>query len=142
MKPLEELGKFVQLTFELFPVEEFRIAVLQEYSLKMKKREEMMTRAHPLAMLNFQFLSCVKLINKLLKRKELQPFQLYQYQYVGNSINLPETVKKFYEDLDYIRNMKHAKEYHTLHLSLSNVCDLCPYRKFTTVYKSRNLEES
>ena len=83
--------------------------MLQEYFLKMKKREEVMTRPHPLAMLNFQFLSCVKLINKLIKKKELQPFQLYPFQYVGVSINLPEAFKKFYEDLDYIRNMKHAK---------------------------------
>lgn len=107
----------------------------------MKKREEVMTRVHPLAMLNFQFLSCVKLINKLMKKRLIQPFQLYQYQYVGTSINLPEAFKKYYEDLDYIRNMKHAKEYHAQHLSLASVCDLCSYRKFTTVYKSHNLEE-
>jgi hypothetical protein len=102
--------------------------MLQEYFGRTKEKGEVFTSDHPLAILNFQFLSCVKLINKLINKNLLQPLSIYRYKYLGYSTDLPSAFKKYYEDLDYINNMKSAKEYHILHLKLSNICDMCFYR--------------
>lgn len=83
--------------------------MLQEYFDKTKKKGEVFASDHPLAILNFQYLSCVKLINKLMKKNLLQPLSIYRYKYLGHSIDLPSAFKKYYEDLDYINNMKSAK---------------------------------
>jgi hypothetical protein len=79
-------------------------------------------------MLNFQFLSCVKLINKLIAKDLLKPLSLYPHKFLGNKINLPGAFKKYFEDLDYMNNMKSSKYYHIMHLKMSNICELCFYR--------------
>lgn len=44
---------------------------------------------------------------------------------------IPNLFKKLYEDLDYINNMKSAKEYHRLHLEITNITQLAGYREFS-----------
>lgn len=67
-KAYEELIHFF---FELFPVEEHRKSILVNYFKKMKRFDENMIKENPLAGLNFQYLSCVKLIISLIKKGEL-----------------------------------------------------------------------
>lgn len=79
-----------------------------------------MVSEHPISGLNFQYLSCVKLIISMIRQKELEPLQLpipNASLLEREEISLiPNIYKKLYEDLDYINNMKSAKEYHKLHL--------------------------
>lgn len=67
-KAYEDLIHFF---FELFPVEEHRKTILSNYFKKMKGYNEYMIKEHPLAGLNFQYLSCVKLIISQIKKGEL-----------------------------------------------------------------------
>ena len=56
----------------------------------------------------------------MIKNKEIETFQLPNFNpgLLSNQIKflIPNIVKKYYEDLDYINNMKPGKEYHKLHL--------------------------
>lgn len=56
----------------------------------------------------------------MIRQKELEPLQLpipNASLLEREEISLiPNIYKKLYEDLDYINNMKSAKEYHKLHL--------------------------
>jgi len=59
-----------------------------------------MIKEYPLAGLNFQYLSCVKLINSLIKKGELEPLQVFAAKpYLKNNQNIeeiPEVYKKLY----------------------------------------------
>lgn len=68
VKAYSELNNWM---FEIFPVESFRKLVIKEYFQKTKRIGDRMTSEHPLGGLNFQFLSCVKLIINMIKSKEL-----------------------------------------------------------------------
>lgn len=63
--------ELIHLLFEIFPVEDFRKKVLKEYFSKMRRLEDRMVSEHPISGLNFQYLSCVKLIISMIKQKEL-----------------------------------------------------------------------
>lgn len=71
----------------------------------------------------------------MIKQKELEPLQLT----IPNAglleseeiTIIPNLYKKLYEDLDYINNMKSAREYHKLHLELTNITQLAGYREFS-----------
>lgn len=57
--------------FETFPVESMRRKIIKEYFEKMRRVDEMMTTETPLGGLNFQYMSSVKLISKMVREKEI-----------------------------------------------------------------------
>ena len=72
-----------------------------------------MTADTPLGGLNFQYMSAVKLINRMIKNKELEPMTLplIKLNQISSDdiLRIPASYKKMYEDIDYINNMKSAQ---------------------------------
>ena len=79
----------------------------------MRSSEEIMTAETPLGGLNFQYMSAVKLINRMIKNKELEPMTLPHLKpnqlSSDDILRIPSSYKKMYEDIDYINNMKSAQ---------------------------------
>ena len=79
----------------------------------MRSSDEIMTADTPLGGLNFQYMSAVKLINRMIKNKELEPMTLPHLKLNQLSsddiLRIPSSYKKMYEDVDYINNMKSAQ---------------------------------
>ena len=125
-------GQLINWIFETFPVEAMRKKIIQEYFGKMRRLEDMMTAETPLGGLNFQCMSSVKLIVRMIKNKELQPFEppiLKVKKFEEESlVQIPLLFKKYYEDIDYICTMKPAKEYQLIHFQLCNIADMAGYR--------------
>lgn len=72
--PAQEMKAYSELIhwlFEVFPVEEIKKKIIKEYFAKMRRIEDRMVADHPISGLNFQYLSCVKMITQMIKNKEL-----------------------------------------------------------------------
>jgi hypothetical protein len=127
--------ELINWMFEVFPVEHIRQKIIVEYCGKLRRIKEMMSADHPLAGLNFQFMSSAKLITRMVKNKEIEPVQAPLMKLKGlreeDILAIPLAFKKLYEDLDYINNMKSAREYHKVHLELATVAQLAAYREIT-----------
>ena len=69
------------------------------------------------------------------------PIRKYSQLSTEDILSIPLSYKKFYEDIDYINNMKSAQEYHKMHLKLTNVAEMALYRDVTKVSQNVLNEE-
>ena len=73
--------------------------ILVNYFKKVKSFEDNMVKENPLAGLNFQYLSCVKLIIILIKKGELEPLQVFAAnRHLKNNKSI-EQIPKIYKKL-------------------------------------------
>jgi hypothetical protein len=103
------LEKFRKFAFEMYPVESFRPVILGEYWAL--TRSNTFTWEHPVKKFNFQYLTCVRVINRLVREKRMRPLELDPANAPADTATLGSIFKKFYEDCNYLRKMKESREY-------------------------------
>ena len=94
------MQEFCRLTFELFPVEGLRVNLIKCYFKKSQNDPEFI-KEHPLQSLSFQFMICLKTINRLIKDKEMGPLKLPSAERISKTANPNNLFLKYTLDYHY-----------------------------------------
>ena len=128
----DELSLFIQIIFEMYPVQPFKKLLLKQI-FKMSETNEFKSD-HPLANFNFQYLIGIKFICKMIENKELKPMIMNANKKGEDLTLMAQSVHRYYQDLMYLSKMKRSNEYHVYHFAMTNVADMAFYRKFSQIY--------